>query len=80
MAFTDIDKILYTAIITYILAMLLIIIIKPHFIYDKQNGKFRNYGSKEEETFIALPIMGSVLCVLIYLLVMVYTFILVKLR
>lgn len=69
------DKILYTAIISYTIIMAIIIFLKPNYIYDNVNKKFKSF----DETIISLPIFGTVLPVIIYFLILLYTFLIVKL-
>lgn len=80
MGLTDIDKVLYMAIITYILAMLLLIITRPSFLYDEQTNKSKNYGSGDNESLIAFPITGTILCVFIYLFTTIYILVISKLK
>lgn len=68
-----IDKVLYTSIIAYILTMMSIIVIKPSFMYDKGSNKFKSFGTDKNETLLPISIIGLTSCILIYLLVIVYT-------
>lgn len=71
-----IDKILYTSIIAYIFTMISIIIIKPTFMYDKINGKFKQFGMRDNETLMAFPVFGLTSCIAIYTIVVMYTILL----
>lgn len=75
-----IDKVLHTSIITYIFVMISVIIAKPEFMYDSKNNKFKSFGTTENETIMALPIFGMTSCIIIYFLVVTYTFIMIKLK
>ena len=68
-----IDKVLYTSIIAYVLTMISIIVIKPSFMYDKGSSKFKSFGTNDNETLLPIPIVGLTLCILIYLLIVMYT-------
>lgn len=68
-----IDKVLYISIIAYVFTMISIIVIKPSFMYDKRNSKFKSFGIDENETLLSIPIIGLTTSILIYFLVIAYT-------
>lgn len=67
-----IDKILYTSVIIYVVIMIVIIVMKPNFLYDKENKKFKQFGTNKNETIVPIHIIGLTLCILIYFIIMVY--------
>lgn len=75
-----IDRVLYTAIIAYVLTMSIIIIVKPRVMYDDEQKKFKTFGTKENETILAMPIVGITMCIVVYLIVVMYSFIIKKLQ
>jgi len=56
----------WTPIIIYIIIILLIILYKPTFLYDKHNKKFKDFGSGRGKSLIALPILAIILAIIIY--------------
>lgn len=75
-----IDKILYTSVVFYIILMIIIIVLKPQWMYDDKQQKFRSFGTDENETLITMPIVGLTSCIIIYLIIMIYTFLMIKLK
>ena len=75
-----IDEALYTSIITYILAMIIIVVIKPKFLYDKEKQKFKSFGTDKDETVFAMPVMSVISCVIIYFLVVLYMLLMISLK
>lgn len=73
------DKMLYTSVVMYILIMCLILIIKPNFIYDYNNNKFKSFGTEQNETMFPIPILSIIACIVVYFIVILYTFIKLKL-
>ena len=67
-----IDKILYTSIIAYVLAMICIIVMKPSFVYDGESKNFKHFGTGDNETLLPITIIGITLCILIYFILVVY--------
>lgn len=76
----SIDKVLYASIIAYIIVMIIILVIKPNFIYDDEHKTFKSFGFSENQTITALPIFSVVLCILIYLILIIYTLAIKKLK
>lgn len=74
------DKVLYVSIILYVLFITLISFIKPSFLCDSNNKKFKSFGTKENETVCPIQILSVVSCVSIYLIVMIYMLIVSKLE
>ena len=54
------------AIIIYIIFILVIVIMKPNFLYDNQNEKFREFGSLPGQTYLTLPITAIIGSIVIY--------------
>ena len=69
------DKMLYTSVMMYILIMCLILIIKPNFIYDYTNNKFKSFGTEQNETMLPIPILSIMTCIIVYFIVILYTFV-----
>ena len=74
------NKILYTTIVIYVITMFMLIIIKPNIVYDNINKKIKTFGTNENETILSLPIVGILLCISIYFIVVMYHFVVTKLR
>lgn len=77
---SEIDKILYATIITYVLIMTIIMVVRPVCLYDNDKHEFKKFGFGENETIFALPVVGSVSCIIIYIIIAIYRFILIKLK
>lgn len=76
----DIDKVLYPSIVTYILVIIILILIKPHFLYDGKTNEMRHFGTKKSQTLFALPIIGILSSIIIYFLMVCYIFMMSKLK
>ena len=58
---------LYNSIKIYIILIIIIILIRPHFLYDRKNNKFKSFGTKRNETIFSLPIISILLAISIYI-------------
>ena len=54
------------AVVIYIIIMLIIITIKPAFLYDHNRGQFREFGSKPGQTYLSLIVFGILLSVILF--------------
>ena len=52
------SNILYNSIKIYLLIIILLIFIRPNFIFDKKNNKFKSFGIKKNHTIFALPVLS----------------------
>ena len=52
------SNILYNSIKIYLLIIILLILIRPDFIFDKKNNKFKSFGIKKNHTIFALPVLS----------------------
>ncbi len=59
---------LYNALKVYIIIIILLIIFKPSFIYDRKLKKFRQFGTSKGNTIFTLPVLSILLAVLLYLM------------
>lgn len=55
-------------ILIYITVIILLIISKPDFIYDKKKNKFKKFGSKSNETYFTLPVVSMIIAVFIFII------------
>lgn len=62
----------FSAIIIYIIIILVLAIAKPDFIYDHKNNKFREFGFTEGKSVITIITLGAVLSFIIYNLVIMF--------
>jgi hypothetical protein len=60
------------AIIIYVITMLIIILIKPDFIYDHNKSKFKEFGSSKDKSFLSLGTTAVLLAILTAILFMVF--------
>lgn len=57
-----------TAIILYIIIILLLILIKPQFIYDYKTGRLKTFGNNYNQTYYTLPILSIGIAIIISIL------------
>jgi hypothetical protein len=76
----DIDKILYPSIVTYILVMIIILLIKPKFLYDKNTKQLKQFGTRNTQTIFTLPLLSIILSIIIYFMMVCYIFMTSKLK
>ena len=62
----------FSAIIIYIIFILIIIILKPNIIYDHQNKKFREFGFSGDKSMVTLMILGIISSFIIYNFVLIF--------
>lgn len=56
----------FNSIIVYIIFVVAIVIIKPNFLYNHQNNRFREFGNGPEQTYMTLFVVSILASVLIY--------------
>jgi hypothetical protein len=61
------SNILYNSIKIYLLIIILLIFIRPNFIFDKKNNKFKSFGIKKNHTIFSLPILSILIAFGTYL-------------
>lgn len=59
---------LYNAIIAYIIFVIIIVHIKPVWLYDYKKNRFKEFGKNEGQAFMSLHITCIVGSIVIYLL------------
>lgn len=59
---------LYNSVIFYLLSIILIVIIKPEFMYDKKRRKFKQFGTGRRQTILTLPMISIILAIIIYII------------
>ena len=74
------EKILYASIIIYIIVMITIIFIKPNFIYDNNEKKFKSFGFDNDKTIFTMPVLSLTICVAIYMILLIYAIVIKKLK
>jgi hypothetical protein len=57
-----------SAIIVYIIIIIIISITKPIFVYDHVNKKFRDFGFGNDKTILSLPFLSLFLAIFLYLI------------
>ena len=70
-----IDKVLYISIILYICLIMIVLMIKPSFIYDDKNNKYKSFGFSKNETIIPIQLLNILLCTFSYMCVLIYIFV-----
>ena len=58
----------YNATILYILLVVSLVLIKPDSMYDRENKRFREFGSGRNRTVMSLPVVSISAAILLYLL------------
>jgi uncharacterized membrane protein len=61
---------LFDSLKYYILVMLILITIKPEFMYDSKNRKYKKFGLKKNKTIFTLPFLSIIIAILIYIIVL----------
>lgn len=59
---------MYYAILTYIIIIVLLVIIKPDFIYDHNNNQYREFGNDPPKTLFTLPVIAILLSIIIVII------------
>jgi len=59
---------LFNTLKIYIIIIILLVYLKPDFIYDKKTKKFRQFGTDKGNTIFSLPVLSILLAVVLYLL------------
>lgn len=77
---SEVDKVLYITIFVYMMIMVLVIAIKPEFLYDKKEKRFRDFGMGRDNSIFALPEFGMIMSVMVYLVSLLYVTVLTKLK
>ena len=57
---------LYNSLKVYIIIIVLLIYLKPSFIYDKKQKQFKSFGLDKNSTIFSLPILSIFLSIIIY--------------
>lgn len=73
-------KILYNAIITYIAIMVALYITKPNIIYNHKSKKFKSFGFGDDNSVFSLPITGTIMSIVVYIIFVVYSLLASKLK
>ena len=59
---------LYNSLKVYIIIIVLLIYLKPPFLYDKKQKQFKSFGLDKNSTILSLPILSIILAILIYII------------
>lgn len=60
---------MYYAILIYIIIIVFLVVVKPNFIYNHDDGKYREFGNNNEnKTFFTLPVIAFLLSIIIVIL------------
>lgn len=62
----DLYNPVFNTIFVYIIILVLLILQKPSFIYDRKHRKFKGFGTSRGKSMFALPVLAIVLAVVIY--------------
>lgn len=57
---------IYNTIIFYILIVVLVLLIKPDFMYSNKSKKFKSFGFGEDKTLFCFPLVCIVSVVILY--------------
>lgn len=61
----------YNAIIFYVLFVIIILLIKPNFMYCDKNKKFKSFGLSEGRSLVCFPIVCVTMAIILYLIFLV---------
>jgi hypothetical protein len=59
---------LFNSLKVYIIIIILLVFLKPNFIYDKTIQKFRQFGTNKGNTIFSLPVLSIFLAVILYII------------
>jgi hypothetical protein len=62
---------IYNAILFYILFIIIILVMKPNIMYNKNTKKFRPFGCGEGQTLFAFPIVSLSSAVIFYIIFLI---------
>ena len=68
------NNITYYAIISYVIIIILLFILKPDLIYDKDTQRFKEFGMGESKSLLTFPILAIIIAILIYLIFNFYNY------
>lgn len=54
------------SVITYIIIMMSLMMIRPSFIYDYRNMKYKEFGSGNNKTYLTLPVISIIFAFFIF--------------
>lgn len=54
------------AVIIYIILILIVVIIKPNFLYDHKYNKFKGFGNAYNQTYFPLMLFGILMSIILY--------------
>jgi hypothetical protein len=58
---------LIITVIIFILTLIILIIIKPNFLYDKKKQRFKQFGYGKNKTILTLPILSIFVSVIVFI-------------
>jgi hypothetical protein len=58
------------AIIIYIILILIVVIIKPNFLYDHKSNKFKEFGCNQDQTYMPLMLFGVLASITLFFIFM----------
>ena len=59
---------LFNSLKVYIIIIILLVYLKPKFIYDNDTKKFRQFGINKGNTIFSLPVLSIFLAVILYII------------
>jgi len=64
------DTPLCNTIIMYIIIIVLVLLLKPEFMYCKETNRFKQFGLEKGKTIISFPIMCMGIGIILYMIFM----------
>jgi NADH:ubiquinone oxidoreductase subunit 6 (subunit J) len=58
---------LIITVIIFILTIIILIVIKPTFLYDKKKRKFKQFGYGKHKTILTLPILSIFVSIIVFI-------------
>ena len=65
------DSPIYNTIFFYILIFIIILVLKPDFMYCQKSKKFKSFGLGKDQTVLCLPIISIISVITLYLIFLV---------
>lgn len=62
------SSLLYNSMIAYIIFVIIVVNVKPVWMYDYKNNKFKEFGTNNNQTFMSLHMTCIIASIMIFLL------------
>ena len=56
------------ALIFYVIFVLILLIVKPKFLYSDKNKKFKQFGCRKDQTLLSFPVIAIIAGIFFYMI------------